>query len=94
MPTTRRDVVHGFGTLAIVLDGLRGEISIAELCRREGIERTVHSLLRLVELLGAVLGPVVLSSTPLSRPASTDGFRRYVKWTVASLLEVPLPARF
>ena len=31
MPTTRGDVVHGFGTLAIVLDGLRGEISIAEL---------------------------------------------------------------
>jgi hypothetical protein len=28
--------------LAIVLDGLRGEISIAELCRREGIERTIR----------------------------------------------------
>ncbi|MHC4525369.1 MAG: transposase [Planctomycetota bacterium] len=32
--------------IRIVLEGLRGEIAISELCRREGIAASVYSLLR------------------------------------------------
>ncbi len=32
--------------IRIVLEGLRGEASIAELCRREGLRPTVHPFIR------------------------------------------------
>ena len=35
--------------IRIVLDGLRGESSIAELCRREGIAEGLYYILRLVQ---------------------------------------------
>jgi transposase len=37
--------------IRIVLDGLRGETSIAELCRREGIAESCICLVRRFELL-------------------------------------------
>ena len=48
---TRRQYSAG-EKIRIVLEGLRGEDSIAELCRREGINNTPRALPLVLEYLG------------------------------------------
>ena len=55
--------------IRIVLDGLRGEVSIAELCRREGIAESLYYSWS----IGAI--PIACSTSALRREASARALR-------------------